>query len=402
MSKPILPRYATDVGVTVEPSEPKKDTGWLAQEKPPFQFFNWLHHQSFLSHLYLTSRVDREQRHLVLSATPIVWTGADVTFASDIDIRFREGELERRNSIATADSPLSLADGEVIVINKDTTGDGALSFQATYANLVAGEYAIVADASLLPANEENELIFMRRRGTTLEVLNQQVLNSGNSLKGGYIVTHAHTSASDGGQLDHDNLGGLGDDDHPQYSLADGSRDFTGVVIGVDPVADQDLATKIYVDTTLISDHGALTGLADDDHPQYGLIGSAETVTGDWHFNTVSPRFSVDSAAAPDLDRVFSDVIPKFWCNVSSGGTLNNDFNVSATVRNALGDYTVTIDTDLSGTTYAIAGNVLTGGTDADEYLTFSNLAVGSFDVRIENSTSGVEDEDFSLVGIGDV
>lgn len=47
--------------------------------------------------------------------------------------------------------------------------------------------------------------------------------------------------------DHGGLLGLGDDDHSQYSLADGTRAFTGTVAGITPVADEDLATKGYVD-----------------------------------------------------------------------------------------------------------------------------------------------------------
>lgn len=48
-------------------------------------------------------------------------------------------------------------------------------------------------------------------------------------------------------IDHGSLAGTGDDDHTQYSLADGSRAFTGEVGGVDPTADASLATKRYVD-----------------------------------------------------------------------------------------------------------------------------------------------------------
>ena len=35
----------------------------------------------------------------------------------------------------------------------------------------------------------------------------------------------------------------------------------------------------------VSDHGALTGLADNDHPQYGQLADTETVTGAWDFST---------------------------------------------------------------------------------------------------------------------
>lgn len=48
--------------------------------------------------------------------------------------------------------------------------------------------------------------------------------------------------------DHGALTGLGDDDHPQYSLASGSRAFTGTVSGIDPTLSTHLATKAYVDS----------------------------------------------------------------------------------------------------------------------------------------------------------
>lgn len=36
----------------------------------------------------------------------------------------------------------------------------------------------------------------------------------------------------------------------------------------------------------VTDHGALTGLSDDDHPQYPLAASAETISGDWTFTGI--------------------------------------------------------------------------------------------------------------------
>ena len=47
--------------------------------------------------------------------------------------------------------------------------------------------------------------------------------------------------------DHGSLTGLGDDDHPQYVLASGTRPFTGPVSGIDPSTPTQLATKSYVD-----------------------------------------------------------------------------------------------------------------------------------------------------------
>ena len=43
MPKPTdLPRWANVSGDIVEPTEDKKDVGWIAGEKPPAQFWNWL------------------------------------------------------------------------------------------------------------------------------------------------------------------------------------------------------------------------------------------------------------------------------------------------------------------------------------------------------------------------
>ncbi len=74
-------------------------------------------------------------------------------------------------------------------------------------------------------------------------------------------------------LDHGVLQGLGDDDHPQYAhLNKGGQTFNQKVHhpstgGGDP--GNTIATKDYVDANAgVSDHGALSGLGDDDHPQY--------------------------------------------------------------------------------------------------------------------------------------
>ena len=119
------------------------------------------------------------------------------------------------------------------------------------------------------------------------------------------VDDAITSIS-GGNFDHGLLAGLDADDHTQYILVDGTRAFTGTVSGIDPTVDEHLTTKSYVDTaittatgSLTSDHGDLTGLGDDDHLQYILVdgtrGFTDTVSG------VDPTLSYHLATKQYVD-----------------------------------------------------------------------------------------------------
>lgn len=123
-------------------------------------------------------------------------------------------------------------------------------------------------------------------------------------------------AGSGGVTDHGLLTGLADDDHAQYALADGTRGTfevsgavsthagltathgaTGAVVGTTNT--QTLTNKTLTTPTIGSfanaghthadaagggtvDHGVLTGLADDDHTQYGLLAgraSGQTLIG---------------------------------------------------------------------------------------------------------------------------
>jgi hypothetical protein len=102
-----------------------------------------------------------------------------------------------------------------------------------------------------------------------------------------------------GVTDHSLLTNLSADDHHQYILTDGSRDFTGkqslggfnLTNLLDPVAPQDAATKNYVDvvnTSMqayvdlnhpITDHGLLSNLSGDGHPQYLRVDGTRAMSG---------------------------------------------------------------------------------------------------------------------------
>jgi hypothetical protein len=99
----------------------------------------------------------------------------------------------------------------------------------------------------------------------------------------YYNAARHTKAvHDALALDHGALSGRGDDDHTIYTKADGTRAFTGTVAGVTPTSGSHLATKTYVDNAGVTDHGALSGLGDDDHSQYHNDARAATWAAGWH------------------------------------------------------------------------------------------------------------------------
>jgi len=279
MGKPTkLPRWSDQVPANnIEPSEEKKNTGWVPAEKPPAQFMNWLQNKFYEWSKYLLARADMQQHITVRSNSTVTWDGAQLTFGSDIQLIFREGDDVITNTIPLANSPVTLADGEVLVLKKDNTSTPVpLVFQAAYANLDVGEFSIVAEGSLSDDDPESELVLFRRRGSDLEMpVFGKIYQGGDTLNFGQIETHNHQSNAEGGTIDHGlALTGLGDDDHPQYAgisqseTISGSWSFSNVVSGQTPTSSSHLATKGYVDSASISDHGSLSGLGDDDHAQY--------------------------------------------------------------------------------------------------------------------------------------
>lgn len=84
-----------------------------------------------------------------------------------------------------------------------------------------------------------------------------------------------------GVTDHGLLTGLADDDHPQYGSTAQNETITGA---------WNFTTSLSISGVPVAtgagviDHGALTGLLDDDHPQYGALAQNETVTGAWNFS----------------------------------------------------------------------------------------------------------------------
>jgi len=167
----------------------------------------------------------------------------------------------------------------------------------------------------------------------------------------------------GSGVDHGSLAGLSDDDHTHYSRADGTRAFTGVVGGIDPILSTHLATKNYVDTTTITDHTALTnigvnthaqidthiadstihftegsidhgsisGLLDDDHTQYSLADGTRAFTGT--VGGIDPTLSTHLTTKNYVDTEIAN--NTYWSRTSttlSTKTANDDLQIDSFVR----------------------------------------------------------------------
>jgi hypothetical protein len=173
------------------------------------------------------------------------------------------------------------------VQNKTDQGSGVV------VNLPSGNYTLEASA-LTDSSNYDDYNFPREfaldSGTAFLICRSTFQKSGTGWNHiqtenlrGKVPSNQVGGGAGGGLTDHGSLGGLADDDHVQYILGDGTRAFTGNVIGVTPVDDADLATKLYVDTevggAVITDHGNLDGLGDDDHTQYSLVDGTRAFTG---------------------------------------------------------------------------------------------------------------------------
>lgn len=160
----------------------------------------------------------------------------------------------------------------------------------------------------------------------------------------YYVDQAITSIS-GGTFEHGLMTGLDDDDHTQYILATGTRAFSGTVSGVSPTQNAHLTTKLYVDTEItnnvITDHGALTGRDDDDHTLYSLADGTRAFTGTvggitpTALNHLTTKQYVDEVTTSlDWQNSVIDIVP-----VASGTTTSgNRYIASATGGGWTEDY----------------------------------------------------------------
>lgn len=176
----------------------------------------------------------------------------------------------------------------------------------------------------------------------------------------HLATKAYVDSigGGGGVTVHADLTGLSADDHPHYSKADGTRAFTGVVVGVDPTLSTHLATKGYAD------------YAD------GVVTSTVLAAAVASFQPLNQVLTNTSSFLPSTaDRIlyFIDTVGGMAATplTSFGRSLIDDANAAAaqsTLGLVIGTNVQAYDADLA----AIAG--LTSAADRGIYFTGSGTA----------------------------
>lgn len=274
-----------------------------------------------------------------------------------------------------------------------------------------------------------------------------------SATGGVTLTQVGQNiqiSASGGVTDHGALTGLADDDHTQYILAAGTRAFTGnqsfgmhqatnlkvEVLASAPapgnqgrvIFDQS-DTSFKVDNGIaftapgISDHGGLSGLADDDHTQYVLADGTRamaniTVNGKYkneatepflmesqEDNTGSPvGFIMDTAnnlaaAGAKLLSIRRAGVEKFY--------IDKDGNISSAVSFSLASVTsinalIDTDNDSSSEKFSVECNSATPGAGTSLF-TVNESGEGNFPVgSVRIGSAGAPSSTLDVDGDADI
>jgi hypothetical protein len=180
--------------------------------------------------------------------------------------------------------------------------------------------------------------------------------------------------------DHGGLSGLGDDDHTIYSLADGTRDFSGTVGGITPVADADLATKLYIDDLVI--------------PVDYVPDSVTVSTGTQDSGNVASLQTLDDADALEVSEVVGS--PGFMIEIDYVSITETPTRLDLHVYyDGSLAHTVNVEIyDQVGLGWDVLGTIPNGGSDFG-YLTYDIIngskyvtGGGVVNTRINHSSNG--------------
>lgn len=117
-----------------------------------------------------------------------------------------------------------------------SASDGVVQFYAT-----SGEYHLKVTKAGYP---DRTIPYVQ---VGIGVPETRTISTTAPLTGGGALTANRTLGITQSGIDHGSIGGLSDDDHSQYSRADGTRAFTAAVAGVTPTLAAHLATRGFVE-----------------------------------------------------------------------------------------------------------------------------------------------------------
>jgi hypothetical protein len=175
--------------------------------------------------------------------------------------------------------------------------------------------------------------------------------------------------------DHGSLDGLGDDDHPQYVLSATNADLSSSVLGVSSTVFDNSAS--WTGGGGVTDHGALTGLADDDHPQYVL--SATNLALSSAVSTLEGELDGVSST------VFDNSASWGGAGVTDHGALTGladddhpQYVLSAT-NQTLSSTVTTLETELDGVSSTVFDNSASWAVDTDttDHTALTNIGTRS-------------------------
>ncbi len=445
LNKITKPKWATGApSYAVEPSESKKTVGWKAQEKPPYQWMNWLFLKAYQWFGWGEERTEfSDSASFHTTGASVTWSGTQIIVpAGGLYLEWRSRNTIVNNILPEA--TYSLADGEYLVFIPHAT-PGTVLATGDYATLVPGRYAIVAGAALIDNVTYTEIIVFKRRGGILEVpLFKTAVQAGGALASNDLLIHSHQDADDGGKLDHGlAMDGLGDDDHPQYAhLTKAGQSFSEVISGQTPTLAGHLATKAYVDgvipdlshvcydntaetiseswifnevvsgqTPTLAAHLATKGYVDGLIPDMSHVvqdNTTETITQEWNFTT-NPKLSSLNPPTSN-EKATSQSMAKAWgftIGTDDGGNLLSfaeGYNV-ATALDDLGDNQrrVTFLRPFANVNYTIVADIslIQDSVPISRYVRIHNKLVGSFEFKVtDDGTNGYTDKCCSFVVYG--
>lgn len=362
------------------------------------------------------------------------------------------GPMTLRVVLSTDDIP----DGD-IALSKWASVSSGIMLGRTTAGIGSIEQLTATQVKSLLTLEDADIVTIYNTGVPQVSGAERTAGTETALRTFSPADIASMAGTHGGAgTDHGTLSGLADDDHTQYLLADGTRTLsgnltiTGTVDGRDIAADgaaldalagaepnPDVVSQAEAEAGVatteriwtaqrvaqaiaalgggggVTDHGALTGLADDDHTQYLLADGTRALTGDLNvgsFGIISTVGNIhlalpDAAGANKVVIEDSGAIEQAAIDSDGNLTLNGTVDgrdiatdgskldgISAgadVTSTVLG--TVTGDVTFSGTVSSIAAGVVGTTEIADEAVTTAKLQHIPTARFLGRNTTGVGD-----------